>query len=248
MVGFGLRDGLVRRTAALGCVVALLSGCGQSAQPTGDPTDADGEERDLDPAQGESPGDGPTAEGSTEPLAWVPFGPADPTNPTPSWPVYRHLAQGECSALEAYLADEGSGVGDFGTALVAVCRAAVEGQQDQWDVAAGLRDADASTLGNDCLAAVLKTLLDRAVEWHERNPGQRPEVAFSSVSGTTDCAADSQDASDSDDAEGTDGSGTDPSGAAGSGGEEPGGGESGTDGSGDGSGDVSGGDAPETTG
>lgn len=190
----GLGRGWRLRLAAAGCVVGLLSGCGESRGPTIDPTAVDGVGTDGETTSDDDPGErGSTSgssaggESSTESLAWVPFGPADPTSPTPSWPVYRRLAQGDCSGLAAYLAEEGGSVGSFGTALVAVCRAAVDGQQGQWEVARTFKDADTSGLANDCLAAVLKDLLDRAVAWHDRNPG-RADVAFSQVAGTTACA------------------------------------------------------------
>lgn len=261
MVGFGLRCGWVRRVAALGCVVGLLSACGEAAEPRVNSADVDLDDEGTGAGQDGNSGDGGTTDAGTEPLAWVPFGPADPTNPTPSWPVYRHLAQGECSALESYLAGEGSGVGEFGTALVAVCRAAVDGHQDQWAVARSLKDADPSTLGNDCLAGVMTSLLDRAVEWHERNPGRRPDVAFSRVAGTTTCAADGDADSGTDGPEDTDASGADgpddaSSDADGSDGEGSDAEESDDDGSGaadevsdhESEGDVPGADASEGTG
>jgi hypothetical protein len=119
----------------------------------------------------------------------VPFGPSYPTFPTPSWPVYRAFANGDCSALQAYLGSpDGESVAELGKAMVAVCRAAVEGRQDQWSVAAEVANtASPSTLANDCLAAPVKDLLDRALGWHERHPGAKPTVRFQRLSGQTDC-------------------------------------------------------------
>jgi hypothetical protein len=109
----------------------------------------------------------------------VPFGPSDPTVPTPSWPAYRAFANGDCGALQAYLGtSDGASLGDFGKAMVAVCEAAVDGRQDRWEVAAALAAADPSSLANDCLAAVVKDLLDRAMTWHQRHPGHKPVVRF----------------------------------------------------------------------
>ena len=134
--------------------------------------------------------------GQGEELAWVPFGPSDPTFPTPSWPVYRAFANGDCSALQDYLSSpEGESVDGFGQAMLAVCQAAVEGRQDRWEAAKAAAGADPSTLANDCLATVVKDLLDRALAWHERNPGAKPTVRFQRLTGQTDCG--SQDSSES---------------------------------------------------
>jgi hypothetical protein len=129
----------------------------------------------------------------------VPFGPSDPTVPTPSWPAYRAFADGDCGALQAYLdTPDGSGVGDFGKAMVAVCRAAVEGRQDQWEVAAGLAAADPSSLADDCLAGVVKDLLDRALAWHRDHPGAKPAVRFQRLAGETECGRQASGESSSD--------------------------------------------------
>jgi hypothetical protein len=119
----------------------------------------------------------------------VPFGPSDPTIPTPSWPAYRAFADGACSTLHDYLdSPDGESVGEFGRAMAAVCDAAVEGRQDQWAVAAeAAGKADPSTLADDCLAGVVKDLLDRALAWHQRHPGLNPPVRFQRLAGETDC-------------------------------------------------------------
>jgi hypothetical protein len=134
--------------------------------------------------------------GQGEELAWVPFGPSDPTFPTPSWPIYRAFANGDCSALQDYLnSPEGESVDGFGQAMVAVCQAAVEGRQDRWEAAKTAAGADPSKLANDCLAAVVKDLLDRALAWHERHPGAKPTVRFQRLTGQTECGR--QDSSES---------------------------------------------------
>jgi hypothetical protein len=129
----------------------------------------------------------------------VPFGPSDPTIPTPSWPAYRAFADGDCGALQAYLGtSDGASLGDFGKAMVAVCEAAVHGRQDQWEVAAALAAADPASLANDCLAAVVRDLLDRALAWHRRHPGRTPAVRFQRLNGETACGrqANSENSSD----------------------------------------------------
>jgi hypothetical protein len=126
----------------------------------------------------------------------VPFGPSDPTFPTPSWPIYRAFANGDCSALQDYLnSPEGQSVEGFGQAMVAVCQAAVEGRQDRWGAAKDAAGSDPSKLANDCLAAVVKDLLDRALAWHERHPGAKPTVRFQRLTDQTECGR--QDSSES---------------------------------------------------
>ena len=185
---------------ALTLVVGLVAGCGGSGPPT---TNSSGSDHASDDggessAAGNSSGSGNSQSGgnsqggdtsSDEELAWVPFGPADPTIPTPSWPAYRAFANGDCGALQAYLGtSDGASLGDFGKAMVAVCEAAVEGRQDRWEAAAAaLAAADPSSLANDCLAGVVKDLLDRALAWHQRYPGRKPAVRFQRLDGQTEC-------------------------------------------------------------
>jgi hypothetical protein len=162
---------------ALVLVVGLVAGCGGTSGGTGGDAGQQG-------GGGGSQGGG--GGGQDEELAWVPFGPSDPTFPTPAWPLYRELADGNCSTLQANLTN-GNGTGEFGTAMLALCLAAVEGHQDQWAVAKAAAGADASKLGNDCVAAVVKDLLDRALAWHDRHPGATPTVRFHRLSGQTEC-------------------------------------------------------------
>jgi hypothetical protein len=119
-------------------------------------------------------------------LSWVPFGPKDPKSPTPGWPAYNAFANGKCSELRTYLksSDAGEfGRSDFATAMLAVCRAAVDGQTKQWDVAAKHAGADPSLLGHDCLAPLIKSMIDRALAWHKTHPGEKPKVTFKRAKG-----------------------------------------------------------------
>ena len=122
-------------------------------------------------------------------LAWVPFGPKDPTNPTPTWPAYNSFAEGKCVQLRDYLSNEGAGIAesDLAKAMVAVCAAAIEGQEDQWKVAEAHADPDLSGILDSCLGAAIKELLDRALAWHQTYPGRTPVVQFQTVEGRTEC-------------------------------------------------------------
>jgi hypothetical protein len=165
--------------AAWAVAATVLSGCDRTDDPgTPDATTplSTGQEDSGDPVQNAADSD----------LAWVPFGPNDPAVPTPSWPAYTHFAQGGCAALQDYLGRVN--VGDFGRVMVAVCAAAVDGQQDQWDVAESYAGADPSTLANSCLAGVVQALLDRALAWHRLHPGQTPNVQFQRVEDRMACA------------------------------------------------------------
>ena len=181
------------------------SGSGGSAAVTGDSTQQGGA-GEGGGSQGGGGGQGGGSQGGGsqggggggqgEELAWVPFGPSDPTFPTPSWPIYRAFANGDCSALQDYLnSPDGESVDGIGQTMVAVCQAAVEGRQDRWEAAKAGAGADPSKLANDCLAAVVKDLLDRALAWHERHPGAKPTVRFQRLTGQTECGR--QDSSES---------------------------------------------------
>lgn len=148
--------------------------------------------------------DAPAASGDGEPstskssegkaggwLSWVPFGPKDPKSPTPGWPAYNAFANGKCSELRTYLksSDAGEfGRSDFASAMLAVCRAAVDGQTKQWDIAAKHADADSSLLGHGCLEPLIKSMIDRALAWHKAHPGETPKVTFKRAKGgMTEC-------------------------------------------------------------
>jgi hypothetical protein len=181
-----------RRVVALITSVVLfgvLSSCGSDA-----PADGSG-----------GPGDNGGNSGSG--FSWVPVGPKDPTSPTPTWPAYNYFANGKCSQLRTYL--KSSDAGDFGrsdlaTAMLAVCRAAVDGQTKQWAVAAEHADADPTALGHDCLAPLVKGAIDRALAWHKAHPGQKPKVKFQRVKGETKCGRADNEASRKATAEPTD--------------------------------------------
>lgn len=190
-------------TVAMVFVLVLVAGCGGSGAATsssGGNSAADGGGNSSDgggsSGGGDSQGGGGSQGGgsqgggssSGDELAWVPFGPSDPTVPTPSWPAYRSFANGDCGALQAYLdTSDGASLGDFGKAMVAVCEAAIDGRQDRWEAAAALAAADPSSLANDCLADLVKDLLDRALAWHQSHPGGKPVVRFQRLDGETEC-------------------------------------------------------------
>ena len=171
----GWRGSAVFFVLTISMFAGLTTGCG------GDSTGGDsGGSDDTDENQ---EGNGEDIEDDS--LTWVPFGPNDPDIPTPSWPAYNPFADGNCPALEEYTSEQD--LGDFGRAMVALCFAAVEGQQDRWDELAQVADGDPSTLANDCLAPLVSDLIWRALAWHQQNPGENPEVQFNRVEGQTNC-------------------------------------------------------------
>jgi hypothetical protein len=111
---------------ALALLIGLVAGCGGSGSPT----------NSSDSGTSSGGGGGSGGGGSSdEGFAWVPYGPKDPTAPIPGpWPAYNAFAQQDCSELQS----QAEGFGDLGQAMVALCLAAVEGRQDQWEVAKAL--------------------------------------------------------------------------------------------------------------
>ncbi|MFD7160904.1 hypothetical protein ACFV9C_40400 [Kribbella sp. NPDC059898] len=165
-----------RRAVALLFLYGVLAGCNSGTSSGGSSTP------DTE-TSGKSDGGA---------LSWVPFGPKDPKFPTPYWPAYNALADGKCSELQAYLRDDTGGLKgtDIATAMLALCRAAVNGQSNQWPLVEKYAGADPGPLGNDCLASLVTDLLARSVTWHQAHPGAKPEVKFQRVtsgSGQTEC-------------------------------------------------------------
>jgi hypothetical protein len=122
-------------------------------------------------------------------LAWVPFGPDDPKSPIPGpWPAYNAFAANrDCAGLQS----QAEAFNDLGNAMVALCLAAVEGRQDQWEVVAKAFAAGQGS-SNGCLNDKVKNLVKSALEWHQRHPGQKPVLRFPQVAGPngerkTDC-------------------------------------------------------------
>jgi hypothetical protein len=133
---------------------------------------------------GSSGGGGGSPDGG---FAWVPFGPDDPTDPTPDWPAYNALASHRCGNLEGQL-DSGEISGNLWQALAAVCAAAVDGDGDQWDVAARAFAAGGETgFTIPCLQGEATAMLERALAWHQLHPGRQPAVRFQTTAGKTDC-------------------------------------------------------------
>jgi hypothetical protein len=111
-------------------------------------------------------------------LAWVPFGPDDPDFPTPGWDVYYYFLAHDCDKLSN---DVQNKTGRLYQSAVAVCYAAVDGQQSQWDVATNAFKARtaADAIGpaqcvDDTIAGMVATLL----AWHDSHPGRRPHLTF----------------------------------------------------------------------
>ncbi|MEU4606966.1 hypothetical protein AB0F43_28625 [Kribbella sp. NPDC023972] len=165
-------------------VLGVLAGCGQDTLPEGGSPPGSG-------SNGGGKGDGGGKDDGGGWLSWVPFGPKDPTFPTPTWPAYNYLAKGKCSDLRSYLRDDpgDGGKSEFGQAMVALCRAAVDGKAKDWAILEAKANADPGALGHDCLTPLVKGLMNRALAWHEAHPGQKPKVKFQRLKGETKCGA-----------------------------------------------------------
>jgi hypothetical protein len=119
-------------------------------------------------------------------FAWAPWGPADTTAPPPKqWYARLERVHQNCDQLEDY----GDGPGLW-PALRAVCRAAVEGDQSQWAVAANAAKelGDPTSGVPPCMEQAARALLQRALAWHERHPGSRPDVQFPAEGSKPVCA------------------------------------------------------------
>jgi hypothetical protein len=233
-----------RRTApplVLGLLLVMLLGllvsCGRA--PTDSPsTDDNGSVSSTSSAAGDSDaadsdaganngggtgsggnGGGGGRSGDDKGVAWVPFGPQDPSFPTPTWPVYNAFASGDCSRLASVLPS--NDVGDYGQLMLAVCQAAIDGQSDKWDTAESLADADAGSLGNGCVEPLVQGAVERALTWHRDHPDLAPRVELHPTGDQTECGAQAasendqqdgdEDAGDSSDTGGTSASPTDQS-------------------------------------
>ncbi|WP_427890509.1 hypothetical protein ACQHIV_00435 [Kribbella sp. GL6] len=182
------------RPVALLVLAGVLAGCGATNDSSGSGTPEIG--TSTPGGQGSGPGSGNTG-GNTGggggqgggSLAWVPFGPKDPQFPTPSWPAYNALAAGKCPELQDYLSHDTGGLQGTGiaTAMLAVCRAAVDGDTAQWPAVEQNVGADPAPLGNDCLAALVTDLLARAVAWHQAHPAGKVTVQYRRTTGQTQC-------------------------------------------------------------
>jgi hypothetical protein len=201
------------RSGLLGLLLALLVSCGSA--PTDSPSTADdssdtgsssagggagggnaggnnagGSNAVGDNQAGDNGGGGGTDKG----VAWVPFGPQDPSFPTPTWPVYNAFASGDCSKLADALPS--NDVGDYGQLMLAVCQAAIDGQSEKWDTAESLAGADAGGLGNDCVAPLVQGAVERALTWHREHPDLAPQVQLQQAGDQTECGAQAASAND----------------------------------------------------
>jgi hypothetical protein len=68
-----------------------------------------------------------------------------------------------------------------------VCAAAIEGDQSQWTMAMVLAAKGGSHDPASCLERAARALLQRALAWHQRNPGRQPTVRFPTRGSSTAC-------------------------------------------------------------
>jgi hypothetical protein len=110
-------------------------------------------------------------------FAWLPLGPADARSADQATRWYADLERGRCPTGTL----DGPQVW---RALVAVCAAALSGDQARW-VEAG--DAGVENSGS-CLEKAAASLVRRALAWHQRHPNDRPRVRMAVRDGSTACA------------------------------------------------------------
>jgi hypothetical protein len=110
-------------------------------------------------------------------FAWLPFGPADARSTDQATRWYADLERGRCPAGTV----DGPQVW---RALVAVCAAALSGDQARWSEAG---DPDVENSGS-CLEKAAALLVRRALAWHQRHPNDRPRVRMGVRDGSTACA------------------------------------------------------------
>jgi len=175
--------GARHRVAAVALIAVGLTGsaCGGATQPpsTGSTTSpSTGAQASTSTTSSGSTQSSTVATGPDDQLAWVPFGPDDPAFPTPGWDVYYHFLAHDCDSLRDTVQNK---TGHLYQSAVAVCYAAVDVQQSQWDVAAKAFKArtSADAIGpaqcvDDTIAGMVATLL----AWHDSHPGRRPHLTF----------------------------------------------------------------------
>lgn len=183
----------VRVATTIAVVAALAAACGgadqsDTAGPTPTPTPTASPVPSVPPtritnAPGPGPVPGPTqADGG---FAWVPWGPASPADPPPfQW--YGNLERRDCGRLRDAVGDEpGRGLW---RALAAVCAVVVDKDPSQWEVAKTAARSASGSDGSPCLEREARALLARALAWHERHPGEIPDVVFPSAGSPVACA------------------------------------------------------------
>ncbi|GAB5902335.1 hypothetical protein [Mycobacteroides chelonae] len=122
-------------------------------------------------------------------LAWVPYGPKDPAFPTPGWDVYVYFLKHDCDSLKNVQKPEGN----LYEAAVGVCRAAVNGEESQWDVAAtafAARGTGVEIGPAQCVDDTIAAMVSKLLAWHEANPGRQPELTYPQTDGRTACSKD----------------------------------------------------------
>jgi hypothetical protein len=219
----------VMQTIAVGLLLGLVVSCGGSTSTSSPSAAGDGSTASSVTTDASDSGSGGNGSGdgsgnggdngggggnsggggsSDRGVAWAPFGPQDPTYPTPTWPVYNAFASGNCSKLAGALPS--NDVGDYGKLMLAVCQAAVEGQTDKWATAESLAGADSSALGNDCVAPLVQEAVERALTWHQDHPDLSPKVQLQQTGTQTACGAEaaSENAGENGDSDATDSSDT----------------------------------------
>jgi hypothetical protein len=79
-------------------------------------------------------------------------------------------------------------------AAVAACLAAVDGERNQWDIAASAfegRDEGPPIGPAQCVDDTIATMVATLLAWHDKHPGQQPKLTFpQTANGRTACSRD----------------------------------------------------------
>lgn len=189
---------------AFALIVGALIGCSRSGSPTTDgsaPTSVPLPTADPGPSDPNTSTDLSTVTRSTaattsttssnqqnasdDGFAWAPWGPASPDDPPPyQW--YGSLERRDCDGLRSAVGDEPGR--ELWRALVAVCDAAISGDQTQWRVAQDAAQSVPAATSPGCLERAARALLNNALDWHKRNPGRQPAVKFPASGSKAACA------------------------------------------------------------
>jgi hypothetical protein len=172
----------LHRIAGLVLVTLLLVACGSgngdenNGSATADDTDDAHDTDDTDDTDdGDDGDDGDDTGGGNDEIDSVQWGPDDP--PIPG--EYTAFAADSAGGLACDSIDDRAEGDDFWTLAADVCRV-FAGDGDWPEVEAVPPPSSEGNSYERCLNGELFEMLERALAWHDRHPGQSPEVRYPS--------------------------------------------------------------------